>query len=292
MTGAGTTDRTLRAMGTDVRLIGTGVDRAEDWLRRYDAALSRFAPESELRRLNADPRPVVAVSPLVLGAVRAALWGARRSGGLVDPTLGVAIVAAGYDSTWTGPAEPIAAALAAAPPRRPAAPSDGWRRIRLGAGTVGRPPGVALDTGGTGKGLAADVLAAMISGTADCGGDVRVQGTREIHVEHPLTGDTCERFVVTDGAVATSGVDRRLWRGGHGPAHHLLDPSTGRPAWTGLVTATALAPTALEAEVLAKCALLRGSADPLVHGGLVVREDGEVVIAGRRPAAVRLRRAA
>ena len=59
------------------------------------------------------------------------------------------------------------------------------------------------------------------------------------------------------------------------PAHHLLDPSTGRPAWTGLVGATALAPTALEAETLAKIALLSGPARGLRvlarHGGCGAR---------------------
>jgi FAD:protein FMN transferase len=82
--------------------------------------------------------------------------------------------------------------------------------------------------------------------------------------------------------VATSGLNVRLWRDGDGrPVHHLLDPSTGRPAWTGLVGATALAPTALEAETLAKIALLSGSPRALArYGGLVVRDDGEVEPAG------------
>ena len=55
------------------------------------------------------------------------------------------------------------------------------------------------------------------------------------------------------------GIDRRLWRAPDGsPRHHLLDPSTQQPAWTGLIAATALAPTALEADTLAKAALLSG----------------------------------
>jgi FAD:protein FMN transferase len=67
-------------------------------------------------------------------------------------------------------------------------------------------------------------------------------------------------------------------------AHHLLDPSTGQPVWTGLLTATALAPTALEAETLAKTALLRGADDARRvldrHGGLLVHEDGRVEAIG------------
>ena len=61
------------------------------------------------------------------------------------------------------------------------------------------------------------------------------------------------------------------------PAHHLLDPGSGRPAFTGIVQATALAPTALEAETRSKAAVLsgpRGASSWLVHGGLVVFDDG------------------
>ena len=79
-------------------------------------------------------------------------------------------------------------------------------------------------------------------------------------------------LTLADGAAATSGVTRRGW--------HLIDPGTGRPARTGIVQATALAPTALEAEVRAKAALLAGPAaagDHLPHGGLLVLADGEVV---------------
>ena len=81
--------------------------------------------------------------------------------------------------------------------------------------------------------------------------------------------------------MATSGIGRRSWLDRQGlVAHHLLDPSTGRAAYTGIVQATALAPTALEAEVRAKAALLAGpasAADHLPHGGLLVLADGEVV---------------
>jgi FAD:protein FMN transferase len=57
----------------------------------------------------------------------------------------------------------------------------------------------------------------------------------------------------------------------------LLDPSTGRPAFTGVVQATALAPTGVEAEVLSKAAVLSGPAGArrwLAHGGLIVLDNG------------------
>jgi thiamine biosynthesis lipoprotein len=77
--------------------------------------------------------------------------------------------------------------------------------------------------------------------------------------------------------------------------HHLLDPATGRPAWTGLVAATAVGRTAVAAETLAKSALLAGpSAGRRLlskAGGLLVRDSGEIETADPAPV-VRLRAAA
>jgi thiamine biosynthesis lipoprotein len=99
-----------------------------------------------------------------------------------------------------------------------------------------------------------------------------------VRVASPFGDETLHEFELTEGGVATSGIGRRSWIGPYGsPAHHLLDPATGRPAFTGIVQATALAPTALEAEVAAKAAVLSGPDGAprwLRHGGVVVLEDG------------------
>ena len=139
---------------------------------------------------------------------------------------------------------------------------------------VRRPPGVALDSGGLAKGIAADLIAHRMrdlpSFAVDCLGDVRVGGTpRRLHIASPWEDGILTELEIADGAAATSGVTRRGW--------HLIDPGTGRPAATGVVQATALAPTALEAEVRAKAAILAGpKAAPthLSHGGLIVLDDG------------------
>jgi hypothetical protein len=64
----------------------------------------------------------------------------------------------------------------------------------------------------------------------------------------------------------------------------VLDPATGAPAWTGLIGATALAPTALEAETLAKTALLAGPAAArrvlAAHGGIAFHADGRAEAIG------------
>jgi thiamine biosynthesis lipoprotein len=295
-------DLTFRCMGSDVRLVISQphavLDAADarTWLEDFAARLTRFDPASELCKLNADPRPVVPASPLLRAAVASGLWAAERTSGLVDPTLTRALEAAGYATSREGEASaPLAEAVAAAPPRSPARPHPdaAWRRVVVDeeAGTIARPPGLALDSGGVGKGLAADALAHRLARHArfavDCGGDVRVGGADpaappiDIEVAHPLTGAVAHRLALRAGAIATSGLDVRVWRREDGGfAHHLLDPSTGEPAWTGLVGATAMAPSALEAETLAKAALLSGpEAGARVlgeHGGLLFAEDGAV----------------
>ena len=270
--------------------------RARRLLERFDARLTRFDPASELSRLNADPRATVPASPLLRAAIRAACWAAERSGGLVDPTLLPALVEHGYGGSLAGATPPsLRSALVAAAGRRPARPHPDarWRAIEVDdvRRAIARPPGLQIDTGASTKGLAADAAAHLLDGqpayVVDCGGDLRIRAPRpvEVHVEHPLRGGVAHTLRVAGGAVATSGINRRLWRHGDRYAHHLLDPATGAPAWTGLVQATALAPTALEAETLAKTALLAGALAarrllaPL--GGVLVHDDGTTEAVGR-----------
>ncbi len=309
-------ERSLRLMGTSVRVLVGAPARAEDddpevaadrvvaFLEDYDVRLSRFRAGSELSALNRDQRTSVPSSPLLRSAVGAALTAARRSGGLADPTLLTELEDAGYGDSWD-PSRRIdlRAGLAAANcirgPAGPRSPAT-WRVIDIDdqAGTITRPPGLRIDTGGSGKGHAADLAAALLDGyetwAVAVGGDVRVGGTagreRAVEVEDPFGSGTLRIMSVREGAAATSGLRSRIWAGrGGGPRHHLLDPSTGEPAFTGLVAATALAPTALLAEALAKAAVLSGPAGAALflagHGGLTVDEHGHVneVAAVSRP---------
>jgi thiamine biosynthesis lipoprotein len=109
-----------------------------------------------------------------------------------------------------------------------------------------------------------------------------------VQVAHPLHAQPPARLHLDDCAVATSSVVSRAWRTSDGRRmHHLIDPGTGRPAWTGLLSATALAPTALHAETLAKTALLLGpdgARRVLVdRGGLIVHANGAIEAIGPLP---------
>jgi thiamine biosynthesis lipoprotein len=276
---------------------GAAVEAAARVQRRllaWHGQFSRFEFDSELSRLNRDPRRVVPVSPTMARFVAIAVGVAGATGGLVDPTLVGPLERAGYRADFTGDSLPLSRALLLAPARAAARPrfAGEWESVEAdrAARTVTRPPGVQLDSGGIFKGLCGDMLAGVLGAHAsfavDAAGDVRFGGAeqwrRPVRVVSPFDGSLLHVFELVEGAAATSGIGRRSWLDDDGrPAHHLLDPATGQPAFTGVVQVTALAPTGVEAEMRSKAALLSGPARAsnwLVDGGLVVLDDGRIEV--------------
>jgi thiamine biosynthesis lipoprotein len=275
----------LRAAG-NAEIVRLGLRRARAIAEEVHRRLTRFDPESDLCRLNADPRELVPADPIVRRFAEAVRWAGEVSGGLVDATCLPAVEAAGYREHWTP--ETGTAGWAAGEPAdwRPA-----WAEVRVEGDAVRRPPGTRLDSGGLGKGLAADLMAAALAACGawviDCGGDLRIGGRqglqRPVDIAAPDGGPPIHRLHLARGAVATSGVTRRAWAGGH----HLIDPRTGRPADTGILQVTALARTGLEAEVRAKTALLAGpeqAAAALAGGGVYMTADGAMHVVERNRA--------
>ena len=216
---------------------------------------------------------------------------------MLDPTLIGQLETAGYADSLEGrkPA-PLADALDAAPTRRPALPNQNseWSAIEVKGTFVSRPAGVRIDSGGVGKGLAADAAAVLLSDRerfcVSAGGDLRIGGPDAatnpypVSIDDPFGGSPLVTLRVGSGAVATSGIGSRIWQNANGGfAHHLINPSTGEPAWTGLVQVSALAPTALEAETIAKRVILTGPGGIGMlerHGGVVVDDTGRVELVG------------
>ncbi len=289
------------AMGATVSLLlpagqaAQGAETVRALFAAWEATLSRFRPDSELSRLNARAGEEVAVGPLLYDSVATALAAARATAGLYDPTLLRQIVAYGYDRSFD-----------LLPARLPmttvaAGPGGGWRDIGLDSARrrVALPVGVGLDLGGVAKGLAVDAalarLAALGIGDAlvNAGGDLAVRGRPpgdEVWAIAVPGRDRRWAVPFHHGALATSGVARRRWRQGGAERHHLLDPRTGRPAASGLWSATVAAGTCAQAEVAAKVAVILGSDAGArfltAHGlaGLLVAMDGAWSTAGAWPA--------
>jgi thiamine biosynthesis lipoprotein len=296
----------FRAMGSQMKAVldadGPRARRAlaqvPGWFETWEAALSRFRSDSELSRLNARAGRIVRVSGVLWEVLQAALTAARRTGGLVTPTGLVALAAAGYDRNF-------AALPAAGPAATPAsaAPLPAWQAVRCipSLQAVQVPAGVRLDFGGIAKGWAADRaarrLAAQAPALVDAGGDIRVSGPRANGDAWPIgAGDPRDAdrdlalLALRGGAVATSGRDYRRWQRGGVWQHHILDPRTGQPATTDVLSASVIAPTAVAAESAAKAVLILGSqaglawldAQPAL-AGLLVLDDGQVRLSRRLP---------
>ncbi len=278
----------VRASG-DAQIVRLGLRRAREIAEEVHRRLTRFDPSSDLCRLNSDPRGLVPVDPLLRRFAEAVHWAGQASGGLVDATCLPAVEAAGYRAHWAPGSDTAGWAAGESGDWRPA-----WSSVGVEGDAVRRPPGTRLDSGGLAKGLAADLMAAALAACAtwviDCGGDLRLGGLRgarrPVDVAAPDGGAPIHRLMLARGAVATSGVTRRAWADGH----HLIDPRTGRPADTGVLQATAIARTGLQAEVRAKTALLAGPeriADTLTAGGVYVTADGRVCVVEREHSAIR-----
>ncbi|MGE5335487.1 MAG: FAD:protein FMN transferase, partial [Nitrososphaerota archaeon] len=284
----------------DAGTANAAIMRGMAWLDALSDRLTRFSTESELARLNASAGTWCAVSGMLFAAVAESIAAARATGGLFDPALLPLLEAIGYDRDYAeiehreiGQASELPFVAG----RWRDIELDAKRlRILL-------PEGARLDLGGIAKGWAADVVLARYFRHYDnvlinAGGDVRAQGGAKpdeawaIGIRNPfaLPGDESPEnaavLTLRRGGIATSGANARWWSQGGQRQHHLLDPRTGRPIplWIDasdndnndndnndnqddssrlIATATALAPTAAQAEVAAKVALLRGYPEAL-----------------------------
>jgi thiamine biosynthesis lipoprotein len=237
----------FRAMGSDMKW------SAEKDLRPalgcffevVEACCSRFRDDSELSMLNRDEHEVVEISSLLQEVLESAAGAYELSAGLVDPTILDALEAAGYDRDLSS-----ARRTALSPPAR----TYDWRNVVVGEGVVRRPPGLKIDLGGVAKSWTARKALDLAEGDCyiDAGGDLALRGSWLVGVEHG--GGAITSLEVEDGGVATSGVDRRRWAGGH----HIIDPFTRRPVVSDVIAATVVADDALTAETVARTIVLLG----------------------------------
>ena len=279
----------FRAMGTDVEVLvdvddvrdeAGALRAAHDTFTSLEASFSRFAPDSALSRLNAAGGGHA--DPEMIELLERALAAREETGGRFDPTVHDAVVAAGYDRTFSEVARDPG-------PERPAARCGGAVEIDRASGTVRLAPGVRIDLGGIAKGYAVDRACAAAAHAGPClvnaGGDIAVSGVPAagvwpVGVETPAGPRT---LGLAWGGLATSGTDRRRWAGGR---HHVIDPGTGAPARTDLVRVTAVAESAERAEVLATALLVAGAdaarrqAQEQGLSTLLVTDDGDTIATG------------
>ena len=279
---------------SDPRALAAARRAVETELEAIDLACSRFRADSDLSRLNAGAGRPVQVGPLLFDAIAVALRAAALTDGIVDPTIGHALILAGYDRDF--------ALIAAAPARLVAAQVAGWRVVSVdpGRGSVRVPRGVRLDLGATAKALAADRAAAAATAAApgtgvlvNLGGDIAVAGPApaggwavRVADDHRAPPDAPGQLLSLDsGGLATSSTTVRRWGR---EAHHIIDPRTGRPAISPWRTASVAAATCVDANTASTAAIVLGEGAPawLDARGLparLVEHDGRVTAVGSWP---------
>lgn len=282
---------TLAAIDTQAELGDMLLDKAPEWFETWEAKLSRFRPDSELNRLNRSQGRLTPVSAVLWNVLQAALNAYEKSGGLVTPAVLDALEAAGYTDTFDH-IEPLQRDDGRVP--HPVPGLEGLE-MRLVSHSVRLPLGIRLDLGGVGKGWAAHNAMRRLEefgpSFVDAGGDIAISSCKKngdpwlVAIDDPRApGDNLGTLRLGRCGVATSGKDYRRWRKNGAWQHHIINPRTGRPADTDVLTATVVAPNVMDAEMAAKTVLIMGCQEGLDwlqsqpgYSALVVTDDGSLV---------------
>ncbi len=291
-------------MNTDVRIITIDwqqsalLAEAERAFHDIESRFSRFLPQSELSRLNAQSGERVIVSPRMLQLIDLAVFFHHRTGGLFDPAVLPLLEDGGYDRSFELVARD-GAACATGRARDNATIAD--LELDREHFVVTAPRGVRLDFGGIGKGYAVDVAAQRLQEAhdflIDAGGDIFASGDGPegdgwlIGIADPSGGDDIDVVTLRDQAIATSTTSARRWKRGGRWLNHIIDPRDGSPTRSEIISASVIASTATEADVYAKCALILGPGEGRRFlesqrvRGLFVLEDGTTIRTPGWPAA-------
>jgi thiamine biosynthesis lipoprotein len=263
------------ALGTTARLVvwppdglHTAMAAVDRVLLTLDLQASRFRQDSEISWIHRGGGGLFMLSDGLAEAISVALAAARWTGGLVDPTVGDALISLGYDRDFAAidPDRP-------GPPGTPA-PAPGWQAVRLDGRLLQLPAGVRLDLGATAKGLGSDRAArAALAASGrtggmlvSLGGDIAVAGQPPrggwpilvADRPDPAGGARTQRVRLAGGAVATSSTTCRTWRQAGQVLHHIIDPRTGRPANGRWQTVSVAAATCADANAAATAAIVAG----------------------------------
>lgn len=280
---------TATVLSTDADRLKVAVAAVRAQLAPFDVACSRFRDDSEIERVNRSPGRWVEVLPLLVDAAEVAIRAAALTDGDVDLTVGDALMVLGYDRDF-------AAVLPSGSSVRGLRPAPGWRAVEIDRtrSRIRLPLRVRLDLGATAKALAADRAVAAAAAAARCGvlvslggdiavagdapGDGWIVGLADSHLDEPEPGQSVR---IHDGGLATSSTTVRRWSRGGSTVHHIVEPSTGRPAREVWRTVTVAAATCVDANTASTAAIVRGELaldwlTSLAVPARLVRADGRI----------------
>ncbi|QTX32250.1 FAD:protein FMN transferase [Aminithiophilus ramosus] len=283
-------ERRVFLMGTTVTVRGSLseplLDETIALLGALERRLSAHLDDSEIGRVNADPSSEHPLSPETAQVLARALYWARRSDGAFDPTVRPLTLLWNGDGTRHRPPSPEAVAEA----RR----HVGWDRVRLDGDILRLEPSMGLDLGGIAKGYGADEAVRFLRdrgvtrAIVDLGGNVVVIGDRpgggpwRIGIQDPQK-ERGERLGVLEGrdlSVVTSGNYERFfdWEGKRWG--HIVDPATGWPSESDLLSVTVVCEASLDGDALATALFVLGRERALSLKGELEKEGYAFILVG------------
>jgi thiamine biosynthesis lipoprotein len=236
----------------------------------FEDRFSRFKAESELSKFNHHAGSVVQVSQDFLDLLLVSQDMQHKTNNIFNPFILPALQRAGYIGSW-----PTPETFGVDQNYQNRLHTTAVNELELGSSWARIPDKSAIDFGGIGKGYLLKVLCSMLANHSvnnfwiSLGGDIVCSGFNleqtpwEIAIDKVITGDLTISEVHNDNgdilSIATSGIIKRKGIAHSKAWHHLIDPRTGEPAQTDILTATVISPDPINADVFAKCVVIVGS---------------------------------
>lgn len=256
---------------------------------RYEQLLSKTIDTSDVSRINQAAGATVTVDPETWEILRRAKEISAATQGAFSVSIAPVSALWTFTGTVTNNVPTDAARLAAA------AKVDDQQIVLGENNTVTLPAGMQIDLGGIAKGYIADRVAEMARKEAaacvlSLGGNVYTTGKKPdgspfgVAITNPESPRTSIAVIFTgEGTVVTSGTYERGFDFGGVRYHHILDPKTGWPAQSDLVSATFVMDSSMTADALATACIVLGSekatalAADMGLDAMFIRGDGTVL---------------
>ena len=289
-------ERSLFAMNTYMTFTAYGEDaqaalqEAEECIQQVEGLWSVTDKDSEIYQANHSGGQPVTVSEETAEIISFALEMAQRTGGALDPTIYPVLTAWGFttDSKQVPSQQQIAQLLE----------QVGYDRIQLNGSELTVPDGMELDLGAVGKGYTADLVTEILrrhgvtSALISLGGNIQAIGSRpdgsdwRLGIRAPWESGNLGVLTVSDAAVVTSGGYENYFDDEQGNIYwHILDPSTGYPADSGLQSVTIVGREGKMCDALSTALFVMGAQSAEQYwrenGGfemLLVTDSGEILI--------------
>ena len=289
-------ERSLFAMNTYMTFTAYGEDaqaalqEAEECIQQVEGLWSVTDEDSEIYQANHSGGQPVTVSEETAEIISFALEMAQRTGGALDPTIYPVLTAWGFttDSKQVPSQQQIAQLLE----------QVGYDRIQINGSELTVPDGMELDLGAVGKGYTADLVTEILrrhgvsSALISLGGNIQAIGSRpdgsdwRLGIRAPWESGNLGVLTVSDAAVVTSGGYENYFDDEQGNIYwHILDPSTGYPADSGLQSVTIVGKEGKMCDALSTALFVMGAQSAEQYwrenGGfemLLVTDSGEILI--------------